>query len=598
MKKHLSFLLVALIVFSFTACGEQSTTDGPDMLSTDASDTQPRISYERDDPESILNALTSEIESASQAIIDDSAAVIKKIGESYNTYNDNKSAITDFYNNSIEKAETLYAAIETISIDYFEYVAEQNLDEYKVWNNSMEDFYDIWNDGMDDFYKTWDRNYDDIYDKCNDLIEDGADSLEYAEYSDMWSKMYSEHSDAWSAMHSTYSDAWSKTYQNYSSIWSGFYSGEDDVDAILKAAAENAAKDGDRDQNNLQPDNIEDQPSADAQPVDDTEHESGNFTYVIYSDETIEITDYKGNDSSVTISSEIDGYSVSRIGDSAFENCTSMKSITIWPDLIRIGSAAFKGCLSLESISISSTVMEIEDSVFEDCSQLETATIWGDITSFGDSAFKGCSSLKSISIPSSTKIIGTSAFEDCTALESVIFWGGEVIGDCAFKNCTSLSDISIPDETTTIGASAFKGCINLESVIIWNDDTGIGANAFAGCPKLKDAPGSTMGEVFPTTPDDGDESIAGIRPEFKEAMDSYEAFYDEYCHLMKQYNANPTGLTLLSKYTDMLSRLADMDEKFKAWESEDLSNEELKYYLEVNNRITTKLLDAVSETCD
>lgn len=89
-------------------------------------------------------------------------------------------------------------------------------------------------------------------------------------------------------------------------------------------------------------------------------------------------------------------------------------------------------------------------------------------------------------------------------------------------------------------------------------------------------------------------SLSGIRPEFKDAMDSYEAFYDEYCALMKQYSENPTDLTLLSKYSDMLSRLSDMDEKFEAWESEDMSNEELKYYLEVTNRVTSKLIDAAS----
>ncbi|MEY8233618.1 leucine-rich repeat domain-containing protein [Oscillospiraceae bacterium 50-16] len=586
MKKYLSFILAAVIAFSLSACGGQSTTDD--------SNTQPKVSYDRNDPESILNAMASEFESATQSVTDDSTDVSNKIGDSYNSYDKNKTAVTDFYENSLEKAETLYDTVETISVDYFKYVAGQGLDDYKAWDDSMEDFYNAWDNGMDDFYKAWDRAYDDIYDKCDDLIGDASDTLEYAEYSDVWSKMYSEHSDAWSAMYSAYSDAWSKTYRDYSNIWSGFYSGEDDVDAILKAAAENAAQEGNKNQNDSQSDNTESQPSADAKPVDGAEHESGNFTYLIYSDGTIEITGYKGNDSSVTISSEIDGYDVSRIGDSAFENCTSMESITIWPDLIRIGSSAFRGCSSLENISVSSTVTEIEDSVFEGCTNLETATIWGDITSFGDSAFKGCSSLTSISIPSSTKMIGTSAFENCTALESVVFWGGEAIGDCAFKNCTSLSSISIPSETMTIGASAFEGCTSLESVIIWNDDIGIGANAFANCPKLKDAPSSTMGEVSPTTPGDSNEPIAGIRPEFKEAMDSYEAFYDEYCAFMKQYSANPTDLTLLGKYTDMLSRLADMDEKFEAWESEDLSNEELKYYLEVSNRITAKLLDAAS----
>ena len=94
-----------------------------------------------------------------------------------------------------------------------------------------------------------------------------------------------------------------------------------------------------------------------------------------------------------------------------------------------------------------------------------------------------------------------------------------------------------------------------------------------------------------TTPGTTTELVDGMRPEFKEAMDSYEGFYDEYCAFMKQYSANPTDLTLLGKYIDMLTKLSEMDEKFEAWESTDMNDAELKYYLEVNSRIAAKLLD-------
>lgn len=82
----------------------------------------------------------------------------------------------------------------------------------------------------------------------------------------------------------------------------------------------------------------------------------------------------------------------------------------------------------------------------------------------------------------------------------------------------------------------------------------------------------------------------GIRPEFKAAMDSYEAFYDEYCEFMEEYMADPTNLKLLAKYPEMLSKLSEMDKAFDEWDDGDLSNEELAYYLEVTNRVTQKLL--------
>lgn len=86
-----------------------------------------------------------------------------------------------------------------------------------------------------------------------------------------------------------------------------------------------------------------------------------------------------------------------------------------------------------------------------------------------------------------------------------------------------------------------------------------------------------------------------MRPEFKEAMDSYEAFYDEYCEFMKKYNANPTDTELISSYSDIMTEMVEMTEKFEAWEENDLNTAELKYYIEVNNRVAQKLVEVTNE---
>lgn len=88
-----------------------------------------------------------------------------------------------------------------------------------------------------------------------------------------------------------------------------------------------------------------------------------------------------------------------------------------------------------------------------------------------------------------------------------------------------------------------------------------------------------------------EELVDGMSPEFKEAMDSYEAFYDEYCDVMKKYAENPTDMEILTSYTDMLTKAAEMSEKFEAWEDNKMNDAELKYYLDVNNRVAKKLLD-------
>lgn len=85
--------------------------------------------------------------------------------------------------------------------------------------------------------------------------------------------------------------------------------------------------------------------------------------------------------------------------------------------------------------------------------------------------------------------------------------------------------------------------------------------------------------------------VDGMRPDFKEAMDSYEAFYDEYCDFMKKYNENSGDLTLIMEYGDMLTRSAEMSKEFEEWNSDDLNDEEMKYYFEVSNRVTQKLAE-------
>ena len=85
----------------------------------------------------------------------------------------------------------------------------------------------------------------------------------------------------------------------------------------------------------------------------------------------------------------------------------------------------------------------------------------------------------------------------------------------------------------------------------------------------------------------------GLGKEFKEAMDSYEAFVDEYCAFMKKYSkSNGTDMSLLADYAKYVSKLSDMSSKFEKWNSGNMNSAEQKYYLEVQTRTSKKLLEA------
>lgn len=114
-----------------------------------------------------------------------------------------------------------------------------------------------------------------------------------------------------------------------------------------------------------------------------------------------------------------------------------------------------------------------------------------------------------------------------------------------------------------------------------------------GGPESAEEAPEGMEETELTDADNG-EQADGMRPEFKEAMDSYEAFYDEYCEFMQQYADNASDVSLLAKYAEFLTKAGEMEEKFEAWEG-DMNDAELKYYTEVQLRISQKLLETSTE---
>ncbi len=78
---------------------------------------------------------------------------------------------------------------------------------------------------------------------------------------------------------------------------------------------------------------------------------------------------------------------------------------------------------------------------------------------------------------------------------------------------------------------------------------------------------------------------------FKETMDSYEAFFDEYIAFMKKYKENPSDLTLLGEYSEMMSKYSDYMDKMREIDTGSLSEADLAYYTEVHTRITNKLAE-------
>src|ERR1035437_7744005 len=117
----------------------------------------------------------------------------------------------------------------------------------------------------------------------------------------------------------------------------------------------------------------------------------------------VTITGASGVGGAVTVPSMINGYSVTSIGDDAFnaydypQYGDFFSSVTIPDSVTNIGEFAFYDCSSLTSVTIGTNVTSIGYGVFYYCG-LTSVTIPNSVTSIGQDAFANCSDLTSVTI--------------------------------------------------------------------------------------------------------------------------------------------------------------------------------------------------------
>ena len=197
-----------------------------------------------------------------------------------------------------------------------------------------------------------------------------------------------------------------------------------------------------------------------------------------------------------------DTFTVTCIGDSAFQDCNFLESVTIPNSVTSIGEKAFSDCSGITSITIPSSVTKIGNDAFysiDNVAYSGTATggPWGALVvngyAEGDILYsdktkthliKCSTSAKEVTIPNSVTSIGDWAFYGCNGLTSLIIPNSvESIGENAFSSC-SLTSVTIPNSVTSIGDWAFGGCSELASVTIPNSVAKIGENAFYKVPNI------------------------------------------------------------------------------------------------------------------
>lgn len=266
-------------------------------------------------------------------------------------------------------------------------------------------------------------------------------------------------------------------------------------------------------------------PAGASAATDSGQDDSAQFDYRFVTENTIEITAYKGSLERLIIPETLDGYTVVGIADMSLKqrNDNPVAYIEVPDTVTYIGERAFGtvrddySISGLETIVLPEGLKTIGDRAFYNCASLKTINIPSTVTSIGDKAFFN-SGLENLSLPGEITDIGEGAFLRTAWLQEQVNRAREEGKDFIFINDTicyfvgektsghveipdgvqrveeeifyyggyGVTSVSLPASVTEIGDNAFSSCGHLTEVTFRGDSRlkRIGNNAFYWCKTL------------------------------------------------------------------------------------------------------------------
>lgn len=181
-----------------------------------------------------------------------------------------------------------------------------------------------------------------------------------------------------------------------------------------------------------------------------------------------------------------------------------------WDNITKIGEDAFNECTSLTTIKLPAELKTIDAQAFRSCSNLATVDYGTKVETIGDGAFWSTGALKKFFFKGSVKTLGADAFRE-SGLTCVHLKGDMTIGKEAFMKCASLKYVEFPATSsatqplTYVAEGMFAGCTSLPFITLPSTVTEIKTKAFDGCSSLKyvnilaASPATLGANAFPTT---------------------------------------------------------------------------------------------------
>ena len=152
-----------------------------------------------------------------------------------------------------------------------------------------------------------------------------------------------------------------------------------------------------------------------------------------------------GCDDTVTeavIPAEIDGAAVTKIGQQAFYQKTSLTNVVMADSITEIGISAFNRCSALKHVKLSSNLRIIDSFAFWICSELEAIDLPPNLKEIRGGAFTGCT-FSAINIPDSLTYLG--------------HWE---------LSCTDMTEVTLPESLQTVSTEAFRNFESLKNIYV------------------------------------------------------------------------------------------------------------------------------------
>ena len=206
------------------------------------------------------------------------------------------------------------------------------------------------------------------------------------------------------------------------------------------------------------------------------------------------------------------------IGNSTFEGCSNMVSISIPASVNTVKENAFYGCSSLKTLNIMDSenelsmerVVYINTSYFNTLeyhptfyfSYLQSLYLGRKIKGVNNNPFSGRGSLKNVEIGSNVTALADNLFENCRGIEELTgdLSNIEYIGNRAFSGCSKLQEFTFNDKIKSISDYAFYDCSALKSIDIPVNITTLGQHTFDGCTAATECviPANSQISTIPT----------------------------------------------------------------------------------------------------